>query len=314
MNDDSEIMDKISGKKFLVTGADGFVASHLIEKLVELGGDVMGLLRRDSFGTFKNINQLKDKIQIKWGDTQDLSLVSDITKGVDVIYHLAAQSHVGYSIYNPYETVINDIVSTLNILEASRKSDITRLIHAGSSEIYGLPQYTPIDENHPLQPRSPYAAAKASSENLLQSYYDTYNVPVVFSRFFNVFGPRQGLDQVIPKFILQAMNNQDITVYGDGNQSRDYTYVSDSVNAYCLLSIRKNLEGEKINFGSGSEIKMKDLAEIILNLTNSNSKIIFDGKLRSAETPRLLCNREKAKKLVDWEPKIPFEEGIKNTI
>ena len=261
MNDDSEIMDKISGKKFLVTGADGFVASHLIEKLVELGGDVMGLLRRDSFGTFKNINQLKDKIQIKLGDTQDLSLVSDITKGVDVIYHLAAQSHVGYSIYNPYETVINDIVSTLNILEASRKSDITRLIHAGSSEIYGLPQYTPIDENHPLQPRSPYAAAKASSENLLQSYYDTYNVPVVFSRFFNVFGPRQGLDQVIPKFILQAMNNQDITVYGDGNQSRDYTYVSDSVNAYCLLSIRKNLEGEKINFGSGSEIKMKDLEE-----------------------------------------------------
>ena len=110
------------------------------------------------------------------------------------------------------------------------------------------------------------------------------------------------------------MNNQDITVYGDGNQSRDYTYVSDSVNAYCLLSIRKNLEGEKINFGSGSEIKMKDLAEIILNLTNSNSKIIFDGKLRSAETPRLLCNREKAKKLVGWEPKIPFEVGIKNTI
>ena len=143
MNDDSEIMDKISGKKFLVTGADGFVASHLIEKLVELGGDVMGLLRRDSFGTFKNINQLKDKIQIKWGDTQDLSLVSDITKGVDVIYHLAAQSHVGYSIYNPYETVINDIVSTLNILEAINKDQ--KLYYMSSNMVYGESLSLPIN-------------------------------------------------------------------------------------------------------------------------------------------------------------------------
>lgn len=314
MEDNLTRLNEISDKKILVTGADGFVASHLVERLVDLGGEVIGLLRRDSFGTFKNLNSIKNKIHIKWGDAQDLSLVNEISKDVDIIYHLAAQSHVGYSIYNPYETVTNDIISTLNMLEASRKNNISKLIHAGSSEIYGKPDYTPIDENHPLKPRSPYAAAKASAENLLQSYYDTYNIPVVFSRFFNIFGPRQGLDQAIPKFILQAINNKDITIYGDGNQSRDYTYVNDSVEAYCLLAVTKDIEGKIMNFGSGIETKIKDIAKSIVDLTNSKSQIIFDNKLRSAETPKLLCDTKEAKRVINWESKISFEQGLKNTI
>jgi UDP-glucose 4-epimerase len=298
----------------LVTGADGFVSSHLCEYLEKQKANVTALLKRNSTGIFKNLDDLKEKITIKWGDTQDLSLITEISKNVDVIFHLAAQSHVGYSIYNPYETVINDVISTLNVLEASRKNDVQRIVHAGSSEIYGNPKYVPIDEKHPLQPRSTYAAAKASSENLLESYYHSYDLPVVMSRFFNIFGPRQGLDQAIPKFILQAENNKNITIYGDGKQSRDYTFVSDAVKAYALLGITPNIEGKVMNFGTGNEIKIKDLAKLIIKLTDSKSKIIFDKKLRSGETPRLIADATLAKKTLKWKTSINLETGLKKTI
>lgn len=306
--------EKIKGKQVLVTGADGFIASHLCEFLYYNKAKVTALIRRNSTGVFRNINEIKSKINVVWGDTQDLSLLTQITKKTDIIFHLAAQSHVGYSIHNPYETVINDIISTLNVLEASRKNDVKRIVHAGSSEIYGEPEYVPIDEKHPLNPRSPYAAAKASAEHLLQSYYFTYDLPVVMSRFFNIYGPRQGLDQAIPKFILQALNNKDITIYGDGNQTRDYTYVSDAVNAYFLLGITPKLEGKVLNFGTSKEIKIKELAKLIIKNTNSKSKLKFDHNLRSGETPRLLCKPKKAKETLNWKTKIDIETGIKNTI
>jgi dTDP-glucose 4,6-dehydratase len=305
---------QLHGLNVLVTGADGFISSHLCKYLAENGVKVTGLIKRNSTGIFKNIDQIKNKIKIKWGDAQDLSLLTEITKNVDIIFHLAAQSHVGYSIYNPYETVINDVCSTLNILESARKNDVKRIVHAGSSEIYGKPIYVPIDEDHPINPRSPYAAAKASAENLLQSYYYTYDLPIVMSRFFNVYGPKQGLDQAIPKFILQAINNKDITIYGDGSQTRDYTYVSDAVNAYISLGIKPKIIGKVINFGSGKELTIKDLAKQILKLTKSKSKLKFDNKLRSGETPRLLCNPNLAKNLLKWKTTMPLEKGLVNTI
>jgi dTDP-glucose 4,6-dehydratase len=303
-----------SDVNILVTGADGFIASHLCEFLHSKKANVTALLRRNSGGIFKNLNEIKDKINIKWGDTQDLSLLSEITKNTDIIYHLAAQSHVGYSLYNPYETVVNDVISTLNILEVGRKNDVKRIIHAGSSEIYGNPKYVPIDEKHPLQPRSPYAAAKAAAENLLESYYHTYGLPVVESRFFNIYGPKQGLDQVIPKFILQCLNKKEITIYGDGMQTRDYTFVDDAVHAYGLLGIKKGLEGKVINFGTGKEITIKDLAELIIKLTKSKSKLHFSKKLRTGETPRLMCDPKFAKDVLDWSAKINIVSGLEKTI
>jgi UDP-glucose 4-epimerase len=298
----------------LITGADGFVASHLCEHMISQKANVIGLVKRNSGGIFKNLDNIKNKMKIKWGDTQDPSIIEEITKKVDVIFHLAAQSHVGYSIHNPYETAFNDYISTLNILEAARKNNVQRIVHAGSSEIYGNPKYVPIDEKHPLNPRSPYAAAKASSENLLQSYFYTYGLPVVMSRFFNIFGPRQGLDQAIPKFILQAINNKKITIYGDGNQTRDYTYVSDAVDAYSSLGIKKRIEGTVVNLGTEKEIKIKDMANLIIKHTSSHSKLVFDKKLRTGETPRLLCNSKKAKKTLGWKSSIDFEKGLMNTI
>jgi len=298
----------------LVTGADGFVASHLCEYLVNRNAKVTALIRRNSGGIFKNINEIKDKILVKWGDTQDLSIVMEASKKHDIIYHLAAQSHVGHSIYNPYETVVNDVISTLNILEAGRKNDVKKIIHAGSSEIYGDPKYVPIDEKHPLQPRSPYAAAKGAAENLLESYYHTYGLPVVESRFFNIYGPRQGLDQAIPKFILQCLNNKKITIYGDGMQTRDYTFVEDAVHAYGLLGMKKGLEGKVINFGTGKEITIKDLAKLILKFTKSKSKLHFSKKLRTGETPRLMCEPKFAKSVLGWSTKTDITLGLKKTI
>jgi len=303
-----------SDVNIIVTGADGFIASHLCEFLHSKKANVTALLRRNSGGIFKNLNEIKDKINIKWGDTQDLSLLSEITKNTDIIYHLAAQSHVGYSLYNPYETVVNDVISTLNILEVGRKNDVKRIIHAGSSEIYGNPKYVPIDEKHPLQPRSPYAAAKAAAENLLESYYHTYGLPVVESRFFNIYGPKQGLDQAIPKFILQCLNEKKITIYGDGMQTRDYTFVDDAVHAYGLLGIKKGLEGKVINFGTGKEITIKDLAQLIIKLTKSKSKLHFSKKLRTGETPRLMCDPKFAKDVLDWSAKINIVSGLEKTI
>lgn len=307
-------MDSFDGMNILVTGADGFVASHLCEYLVNKNAKVTALIKRNSGGTFKNINGIKDKVSIKWGDTQDLSLMMEATKEQDIVYHLAAQSHVGHSIYNPYETVVNDVMSTLNILEAGRKNDIKKIIHAGSSEIYGDPKYVPIDEKHPLQPRSPYAAAKAAAENLLESYYHTYGLPVVESRFFNIYGPNQGLDQAIPKFILQCLNEIKITIYGDGMQTRDYTFVEDAVHAYGLLGIKKGLEGKVINFGAGKEITIKELAGLIIKLTKSKSKLDFSKKLRTGETPRLLCDPKLAKNELGWSAKIDIVTGLEKTV
>jgi len=303
-----------SGKTILVTGADGFVASHLCEHLVSKNAKVIALLRRNSGGIFKNLNEIKKSVQIKWGDTQDLSLLIETTKNVDVIYHLAAQSHVGHSIYNPYETVVNDVLSTLNVVESARKNDVKRIIHAGSSEIYGDPKYVPIDTKHPLQPRSPYAAAKGSAENILESYFHTYGLPIVMSRFFNIFGPRQGLDQAIPKFILQALNGKNITIYGNGKQTRDYTYVSDAVDAYSKLGLTPKLEGKVMNFGTEKEITIKNLAELIIKLTKSKSKLHFSKKLRTGETPRLLSEPKYAKKILGWSAKIDVTTGLEKTI
>lgn len=307
-------MKSYNGLNVLITGADGFVASHLCEYLYSKKANVTGLLKRNSGGIFKNLDDIKSKITIKWGDAQDPSLISEITKDVDIVFHLAAQSHVGYSLYNPYETVTNGIISTLNVLEAARKNNVKRIVHAGSSEIYGNPIYVPIDEKHSLHPRSPYAAAKASAEYLLESYSHTYGLSVIMSRFFNIYGPRQGLDQVIPKFILQILNNKNITIYGDGTQTRDYTYVSDAVEAYALIGLANNIEGKIINFGSGKEIQIKELAQLIIKLCNTKGKLTFSKKLRSGETPRLLCAPVLAKKILGWSTKVDIESGLMKTI
>lgn len=307
-------MSSIKGKKVLVTGADGFIASFVCEYLISEGARVVGLVRRNSSGLLKNIMSSSKKMKIVWGDTLDASIVDEVTKNADIIYHLSALSHVGYSIKNPYEAFYNNAISALNVLEGARKNDVKRFIHAGSSEQYGYPLTIPITEEHPLLPRSPYAASKVAADRLVYSYYISYGIPVVMARFFNIYGPRQGIEKVIPKFILQALNNVSPSVYGNGKQTRDFTYVTDVAKAYSLLGVTQKIEGKILNIGYGEEITILELAKLIISLLGSKVKPRLKGKLKTGETPRLLCDNSKTKKLLKWEPRVDLSSGLKKTI
>lgn len=307
-------LELLNGKKVLVTGADGFIPSFVCDKLVSLGADVTALVRRNSGEILKSIPHLIGKLKIRWGDITDLSLLITETKNTDVIFHLGAQSHVQYSLHNPLETYQNNTIGTINVLEAARINDVGRVIHGGSAEVYGKPETVPITENHPLVPRSPYAAGKVASDRLMYAYYCTYDLSVVMPRFFGIYGPRQSIEKAIPKFILKILNDIPPTVYGDGTQSRDYMYVSDTVEAYCSLAVAENVVGEAINVGTGKEIKIGGLARMIIKLMGKDMEPIFNHQLHSGEAGRLFCDPIKGQKLLNWKPKISLEDGLRKTI
>lgn len=307
-------LEKFSDLNVLVTGADGFIPSFVCDKLVELGANVTALVRRNSSNVIKSILHLKNKLKIRWGDITDFSVLIMETKETDIIYHLGAQSHVQYSLYNPVETFQNNTIGTINVLEAARINDVDRVVHAGSAEVYGKPETVPITEEHPLSPRSPYAAGKTASDRLMFAYYCSYGLSLVTSRFFGIYGPRQSIEKAIPKFILKIHNNVSPCVYGDGSQSRDYMYVTDAVDAYAKLGIVDNVEGQVINIGTGVETKIGDLAKILIKLMNAKMEPIFTGKINPGEAGRLVCDPSKGMKILDWKPTISLEQGLKKTI
>lgn len=307
-------LDKIKDLNVLVTGADGFIPSYVCDRLVELGANVTALVRRNSSNVLKSIPHLVGKVNIRWGDMTDLSLLITETKNTDIIYHLGAQSHVQYSLHNPLETFQNNITGTINVLEAGRINDVKRIVHAGSAEVYGKPDTIPINEDHKLAPRSPYAASKVAADRLMFSYYCTYGLPVVTSRFFGIFGPRQSIEKAIPKFILKIKNNEAPVVYGDGTQSRDYMYVTDAADAYARLGIVENVEGDVINIGTGIETKIIDLVNLIIKIMGSNIEPIHTEKLHPGEAGRLVSNPDKCMKILNWKPTINLEDGMKTTI
>jgi len=307
-------LEKFKGLNVLVTGADGFIPSYVCDRLVELGANVTALVRRNSSNVLKSIPHLVGKVKIRWGDIMDMSVLITETKETDIIYHLGAQSHVQYSLYNPVETYQTNTIGTMNVLEAARLNDVTRVVHAGSAEVYGKPEQVPITEKHPLAPRSPYAAGKVASDRLLFSYYCTYGMSLVMSRFFGIYGPRQSIEKAIPKFILKIHNNEPPIVYGDGSQSRDYMYGTDAADAYARLGIAENVDGEVINIGTGKETTIADLARLIIKLLGSKIEPKFTGKLHPGEAGRLVCDPTKGMQILDWKPTISLEDGLKRTI
>jgi|TARA_B100000745_G_scaffold54157_1_gene32114 dTDP-glucose 4,6-dehydratase len=298
----------------LVTGADGFIPSFVCDRLVELGTNVTALVRRNSSNVIKSIPHLKNHVKIRWGDISDLSILVQETKNTDVIYHLGAQSHVQYSLHNPLETYVTNTIGTANVLEAARINDVKRVVHAGSAEVYGKPNKVPITEENELVPRSPYAAGKVASDRLMFSYYCTYDLPVVMSRFFGIYGPRQSIEKAIPKFILKILNNEPPIVYGDGMQSRDYMYVTDAADAYAKLGVVDDVIGEVVNIGTGIELTIADLAQKIIDLMGVNMKPSFSGKISSGEAGRLFTDPTNCMKKLDWKPEIGLEDGLKKTI
>lgn len=307
-------------KKILVTGADGFLGSHLSEKLIELGAFVSILIRGTSInGTFqyhlKNISHLREKlhhiIAVNIASTDSIPLVSKLKP--NVIFHLAADAYVPYSFDHPFEVTATNLQGTLNMLQSALKiNNLERIVCTSSSEIYGTALKPMIDEEHPLNPTSPYAASKVAADRFAFAYYQTYGLPVAIIRPFNTYGPRHTYD-VIPKFIRLALKNEDITIYGSGIQSRDFTYVDDMVTAFLIMGQDKRAIGKSVNFGTGKDVSINRIAELIVRYNSARSKIVHVRR-RLAEVKKLCCNPSKAYKLFKWRATIPIEEGLKKNI
>jgi len=309
-----------SRKKVLVTGAGGFIGSHLIERLIDLGADVKGFARynsRNDWGLLEIIpSQKLDSLQIISGDLQDYDAVFSAVRDVDVIFHLGSLISIPYSYIRPRDTIENNILSTLNILTAARDLGVEKVVHTSSSEVYGTALYVPIDEKHPLQGQSPYSASKIGADKIAESFYCSFDLPVETIRPFNTYGPRQSARAIIPTIITQAIEQEKIKL-GSLFPTRDYTFVKDTVNGFISTAESKSSIGEVINIGSNFEISMGDLAQRISSLLNKDIMIMQDSsRVRplKSEVKRLWCDNAKAKRLLGWEPQVSLDEGLKETI
>jgi len=307
-------MGSLSGKKVLVTGADGFIPSYVCEALVHKGADVTALVRRNSSSVLKNIGHLKHDVRVVWGDIQDMPTMIRLCRGIEIIYHLAANSHVAYSIVQPAESFQIQANGTLAVLEAARFNDVQRVIHAGSAEEYGLTTDVRIAEDFPLLPRSPYAAGKVAADRLMYSYWCSYGTPVVMSRFFGIYGPRQSAEKAIPKFILQASRGEAITIYGDGSQTRDFMFGSDAGEAYAELGVADGVVGAVINIGTGTKYPILQVAKDILRLMKADVGIALDHNLKPGEASHLVADPTLLQKTLRWKPSVEWEKGLARTI
>jgi len=309
-----------SRKTVLVTGAGGFIGSHLAEHLVELGTRVRAFVRynsRSDRGLLELVPRDKlNQIDVVMGDLRDSDAVRYATKDVEIIFHLGSLIAIPYSYIHPRETIETNIMGTLNILTAAKENGAEKVIHASTSEVYGTAQYVPIDEKHPLQGQSPYSASKIGADMIAESFYRSFEVPVAIIRPFNTFGPRQSARAVIPTIISQALTKEQILL-GSLHPTRDYTYIDDIVEAFIKLAESPDIVGEVINIGSNFEISIGDIAQKVITIIGESRQIVADpGRVRpkKSEVERLWCDNTKAKRLLKWEPKVSFDEGLKRTI
>ncbi len=305
--------------RILITGGAGFVGSHLCEKFTNEGHTVLCL---DNFlsGDLTNIRHLLDYRNFKLinGDIRDTELLEKVGKDVDAIFHLAAQVHVDRSYIEPKLTYDVNVGGTQNILEMARLHDIEKIVYASTSEVYGSARYAPIDEAHPLNAPHPYGASKIAADRMAYAYIKTYGMNVNILRFFNIFGPRQrdvGYGGVISIFTRRVLSNIAPIIYGSGQQTRDYTYVEDVVNAYNLVLHYDKPLTEPINFGTGTEISISDLADRIIDLCGKKGEIeSVHINPRIGEVERLIANAALAKEVLGWEPQYDFNTGLQSFV
>ena len=299
--------------RILITGADGFIGSHLTEKLVDYGALVSIFTNKREL---KNLNHIKNKLKdIIIEDISNKKTIELIFKNnPQIIFHLAADSNVRNSIENPIKINEINLSGTLNVLEAARllkNNELIRVIFSSSSIVYGT-KLNPIKETDEIKPNNPYGASKASADIYCYSYFKTYNLPIIVIRAFNIYGPRQSKD-TISLFIKSSLRNENLKLEGGGLQTRDFNYIDDIINAFLIVGLDKKAIGETINFGSGKDISIKNLAKKIIEYSKSNSKII-DVPERLGQDLKSCCDNSKAKTLFNWDPKIPIDEGMKRTI
>lgn len=308
-------------KKVLVTGADGFIGSHLTERLLEAGYDVKAFAYYNSFNNWGWLDSLPaDKlkeIEVFTGDIRDPNGVRHAMSDVDGVFHLAALIAIPFSYHSPDSYVDTNIKGTLNVLQAARDLNLERVLVTSTSEVYGTAQYVPIDEKHPYQGQSPYSATKIGADRLAESFYRSFELPVSIVRPFNTFGPRQSARAVIPTIISQLLAGKEEIKLGSLTPTRDFNYVKDTANGFLAIAQSDKTIGEEINIATQQEISIGDLAKEIIAQINPNARIICDEeRLRpeKSEVNRLLGSNEKIKKLTDWKPQYTFAEGIRETI
>jgi NAD dependent epimerase/dehydratase len=305
--------------RVLVTGADGFIGSHLTELLVHQGYSVKALSQYNSFNNWGWLEdvQCKDKIEIISGDIRDSNFCKLITKDIDIIFHLAALIAIPYSYIAPDSYVDTNIRGTLNICQAAKENKVKRLIQTSTSEVYGTANYVPIDEKHPLQAQSPYSASKIAADAMAMSFYNSFELPVSIARPFNTYGPRQSARAIIPTIITQiAMGYKEVHL-GDLNPTRDFSFVQDTCRGLIAIAEAENAIGETINIGSNFEISMSDTLNIIKDLMSSDIKFIEDRQRirpENSEVLRLWCDNSKIHKITGFKPEINISEGLQRTI
>jgi len=311
---------KLQGKKVLVTGAGGFIGSYLVEKLVNTGAHVKTLVRynsRNDWGLIELLPpEIKENIEIIAGDLRDPETVREAVSEIAIVFHLAALIAIPYSYQHPREYVETNIIGTLNVLNAAKDYEIEKIIHTSTSEVYGSAKYVPIDEEHPLQGQSPYSATKIGADALAESFYRSYNLPVATIRPFNIYGPKQSARAVIPTIISQVLTQNRLRL-GSLHPTRDYTYVSDTIEGFIKVAESPNSIGEIINIGSNFEVSIGDIANKVLNILNKDIMIETDEQRvrpEQSEVQRLWCNNNKAKNLIGWEPRVNFDVGLNQTI
>ena len=306
-------------KKILVTGADGFIGSHLTEILASQGHKVKALSMYNSFnywGWLENI-ELTENIEVVSGDIRDLHFCREITKGVDLIYHLAALIGIPYSYQAPESYVDTNIKGTVNICQAATDNKISRIIHTSTSEVYGTAQYVPIDEKHPLQAQSPYSASKIAADAMAMSYFNAFGLPVTIARPFNTYGPRQSARAIIPTIISQLSSGNEEVQLGDLTPTRDFTYVEDTCRGFLALTDSDETVGETINIGSNSEISIGELFILIKKLMGKDVEVHSDKKRirpKKSEVFRLWCDNTEIERLTGFKPEISIREGLQKTI
>ena len=311
----------LENKKVLITGSDGFIGSHLVERFLKEKCVVRAFVFYNSFNSWGWLDTLPtevlNQVEIFAGDIRDPFTVEKAVKDVNIICHLAALIGIPYSYIAPDSYIDTNVKGTLNVVQAAKSSNLEKVIITSTSETYGSAIYVPIDEKHPYQPQSPYSASKISADHIAMSYHHSFDLPISIIRPFNTYGPRQSTRAIIPTIITQILKGKEIIELGSLFPTRDFTYVLDLCEAYVKMCKNDNIEGEIINVGSSNEISIKDLANLIKELMDSDIEIISTDKRKrpeKSEVSRLFADSSKAKELIDWKPKKSLREGLELTI
>ena len=306
-------------QKVLITGADGFIGSHLTEILVSEGYEVTALSQYNSFNSWGWLEDVscKGDIKVVTGDVRDPHFCKHITKDIDIIYHLAALIAIPYSYTAPDSYVDTNIKGTLNICQAAKENGVKRVIHTSTSEVYGTAQYVPIDEMHPLQPQSPYSATKIAADAIAMSFYNAFELPISIARPFNTYGPRQSARAVIPSIITQIANGKRVIKMGDVSPTRDFNYVEDTCRGFLSIADSERCIGKTVNIGSNFEISIGDTLELIKELMGEEVEFVVDQqRLRpeKSEVFRLWCDNSMIHGLTGFKPQVDIREGLRKTI